>query len=64
MAKLLKTKFLFIFFIYLFIPIIPISALGARDYLLFEMLVNSCYRDNEYCNVKGTHYVALVEKPM
>ena len=50
MVKLLKIKFLFIFFTYLFIPLIPISAFEVRDYLLFEMLVNSCYRDNKNCN--------------
>ena len=35
--------------IYLFIALIPVKAFELRDYLLIDMLVNSCYSDNKSC---------------
>ena len=45
-----KKQFLSIFFIYLFIPLNPLIAFEARDYLLIDRLVNSCYEETEFCN--------------
>ena len=35
--------------IYLFIALIPLKAFELRDYLLIDMLVNSCYSDAKSC---------------
>ena len=45
----MKNKILSILFIYLFIPLIPIKAFESRDYLVIDMLVESCYKDTENC---------------
>ena len=39
-----------IIFIYLFIPFNPLIAFEHRDYLLIDMLVRECYKNNESCN--------------
>ena len=49
--KLRKIKMLSIFFIYLFIPLTPLAAFESRDYLIINMLVNSCYKDTKSCNL-------------
>ena len=48
--KLQKIQFVSIFFIYLLIPLIPLKAFDFKDYLIIDMLVNSCYKDIESCN--------------
>ena len=45
-----KNKLLFVLFIYLFIPLIPLIAIESRDFLIIDMLVESCYRDIKSCN--------------
>ena len=45
-----KNKFLFILFIYLFIPLIPLIANESKDFLVIDTLVKSCYRDIKSCN--------------
>ena len=42
-------KILYVFFIYLFVPFIPVRAFELRDYLLIDMLVSSCYSDTKSC---------------
>ena len=44
-----KNQLLSIFFIYFFIPLIPLSAFEPRDFLVIDMLVESCYQDKESC---------------
>ena len=39
----------YVLYLYLFIPLIPVMAFESRDYLLIDMLVNSCYSDNKSC---------------
>ena len=45
-----KIKFLSVSFVYLFIPLNPLIALGLRDYQVIDMLVMSCYKDIKSCN--------------
>ena len=45
-----KNKFLFVLFIYLSIPLIPLTANESRDFLVIDTLVKSCYRDIKSCN--------------
>ncbi len=45
-----KNKFVFVAFMYLLIPLIPLTAVEAKDSLLIDMLVKSCYRDRKSCN--------------
>ncbi|WP_413683771.1 hypothetical protein [Prochlorococcus sp. MIT 1011] len=45
-----KNKFLFVLFIYLSIPLIPLTANESRDFLVIDRLVKSCYRDIKSCN--------------
>ena len=45
-----KNKFLFVLFIYLSIPLIPLIANESRDFLVIDTLVKSCYRDIKSCN--------------
>ena len=45
-----KNKFLFVLFIYLSIPLIPLIANESRDFLVIDTLVKSCYRDTKSCN--------------
>ena len=45
-----KNKFLFVLFIYLSIPLIPLTANESRDFLIIDKLVKSCYRDITSCN--------------
>ena len=45
-----KNKFLFVLFIYLSIPLIPLIANESRDLLVIDTLVKSCYGDIEFCN--------------
>ncbi len=42
-------KVAYVLYLYLFIPLIPVMAFESRDYLLIDMLVNSCYSDNKSC---------------
>tara|TARA_B100000902_G_scaffold162148_1_gene157486 strand:- start:88 stop:465 length:378 start_codon:yes stop_codon:yes gene_type:complete len=45
-----KNKFAFVFFMYLIISLIPLMAIESRDFLVIDMLVNSCYRNKKSCN--------------
>ena len=45
-----KNKFLFILFIFLFLPLTPLMANQSRDFLVIDSLVKSCYRDIKSCN--------------
>ena len=45
-----KNKFLFVLFIYLSIPLIPLIANESRDFLVIDTLVKSCYGDIKSCN--------------
>ena len=49
-CPLKKNKFLFVFLIYLFIPLIPLIADQSRDIQVIDTLVKSCYRDIKSCN--------------
>ena len=49
-CPLKKNKFLFVFLIYLFIPLIPLIAYQSRDFHVIDTLVKSCYRDIKSCN--------------
>jgi len=46
-----KNQLLSILFIYLLILMTPIMAFDSRDYLVIDMLVNGCYKDNYSCNL-------------
>ena len=46
-----KFKILSISCLYLFIPLNPLLAFESRDYLVIDMLVNSCYKDKGACNL-------------
>jgi len=50
MYSLKRNQFLSIFFIYLFIYFTPLKAFEARDYLVIDRLVSSCYQDTKKCN--------------
>tara|TARA_B100000945_G_scaffold175737_1_gene140966 strand:- start:89 stop:415 length:327 start_codon:yes stop_codon:yes gene_type:complete len=45
-----KIKFLFIFFIYTFIPLNPLIASQFRYSEVIDFLVWSCYKDINFCN--------------
>ena len=45
-----KNKILFVFFIYFFVPLIPVIANESGDFLVIDTLVKSCYRDIKSCN--------------
>ena len=45
-----KNKYIFVLFIYLLIPLIPLIAIENRDFLTIDMLVKSCYEDINFCN--------------
>ena len=45
-----KNKLLSALFIYLFIPFNPLLAKEARDYILIDKAVMSCYKHKKYCN--------------
>ncbi len=45
-----KIKVISFLFIYLLIPLNPLTAHGSRDHLVIDMLVKSCYKDIKYCN--------------
>ncbi len=47
--KFNKNQILTILFIYLFIPLTPFIAFESRDFLVIDMLVKRCYKDNESC---------------
>ena len=49
--QLRKVQIVSIYFIYLFIPLTPLIAFESRDYLVIDMLVNSCYKDKGACNL-------------
>ena len=46
-----KIKILSISCLFLFIPLNPLEAFESRDYLVIDMLVNSCYKDKGACNL-------------
>ena len=46
-----KIKILSISCLYFFIPLNPLVAFESKDYLVINMLVNSCYKDKEACNL-------------
>ena len=48
--QLKKNKFLFVLFIFLFLPLPPLMANQSRDFLVIDSLVKSCYRDTKSCN--------------
>ena len=51
MTHLLKTiQFLYIFLIYILLPLNPLMAFEFRDYVLLDMLVKSCHKDIQSCN--------------
>ena len=45
-----NNKFLFVLFIFLFLPLTPLMANQSRDFLVIDSLVKSCYRDTKSCN--------------
>tara|TARA_B100000579_G_C22337845_1_gene623557 strand:+ start:211 stop:537 length:327 start_codon:yes stop_codon:yes gene_type:complete len=45
-----KIKLVFVFLIYLFIPLNPLMANGFKDHLEIDMLVRRCYKDIKSCN--------------
>ena len=45
-----KNKFLFVLFIFFFLPLTPLMANQSRDFLVIDSLVKSCYRDIKFCN--------------
>ena len=45
-----KNKFIFVFFIYLFVLLDPLMAGESTDHLVLNMLVRSCYKDIKSCN--------------
>tara|TARA_B100000579_G_scaffold408628_1_gene396917 strand:- start:592 stop:918 length:327 start_codon:yes stop_codon:yes gene_type:complete len=45
-----NNQFLYIIFISLFIPLIPVAAFDSRDYQFFDLLLKSCYKDTKFCN--------------
>ena len=45
-----KIKSIYIFIIYLFIPIMPMMANESKFYQDVDMLVKSCYKDIDSCN--------------
>ncbi len=45
-----KIQFLFVLYIYIFIPLTPLMAFGSRDYFLIDKLVKSCYKDTQLCS--------------
>ena len=44
-----KIKFVFVLFIYIFIPLNPLMANESKDYLKIDMLVMRCYKDIKSC---------------
>ncbi len=49
--RLKKIKILSICCLYLFIPLNPLIAFEPRDYSVIDMLVKSCYKDKDSCNL-------------
>ncbi len=47
--QLRRNKLISTFFIYLFIPLIPLLAFEYEDFLVIDLLVESCYQDKESC---------------
>ena len=45
-----KIQFLFILYIYFFIPLTPLLAFDSIDYREIDMLAKSCYKDTESCH--------------
>ncbi len=45
-----KITFIYISFIYIFIPLNPLIAVELRDYLLIDMLAKSCYKEIKSCD--------------
>ena len=45
-----KNKFVVLFLIYFFSPLIPLTASESMDLLAIDVLVNGCYRDIKTCN--------------
>ena len=45
-----KNKFLVVFIICLFIPLIPLGVSESRDFLVINSLVKRCYEDIKSCN--------------
>ena len=39
-----------IIFLYLFIPLNPLMAFESRDFVVIDMLINSCYQDTQACS--------------
>ena len=36
--------------IYLFLAMNPLIAMGSKEYLFMQMLINDCYKDTQSCN--------------
>ena len=45
-----KFKFVFVFFIYLLFPLIPLTASESKDFIVIDLLVKSCYGNINSCN--------------
>ena len=45
-----KNKLLFVFIIYFFIFLIPLTTAESKDFLVIEMLVKRCYKDIKSCD--------------
>ena len=45
-----KNKLLIFFIIYFFTPLFPLEASKSKDFMVFDMMVNRCYRDIKSCN--------------
>ena len=43
-------KIMSIIFLYLFIPLNPLMAFESRDFVVIDMLINSCYQDTQSCS--------------
>ena len=46
-----KNQILSILYIYINIPLTPLMAFESRDYMVIDMLVKSCYKHTETCNL-------------
>ena len=45
-----KIKLISLLFIYLYFPLNPLIANESIDYMVINKLVNSCYKDINFCN--------------
>ena len=45
-----KIKFILFLYIYIFIPFNPLIANESKGHSVIDLLVNSCYKDIQYCD--------------